>query len=400
MVGRELNVRAVLVGRVAQRADSFAISLELVDARDSSLLWSEQYNRQLNDLLAVQKDISRLVLEKLQLRLSGEEQKRLAQRDTENTEAYRLYLKGRYYWNKRSDEELKQGITYFQQAIDKDPLYALAYSGMADAYFIRAGQDLAPKEAVPLAEAAAQQALKIDDTLAEAHTSLAAIKFWYKWDWTGAEAAFKRAIDLNPGYATARHWYAEYLTVLGRADQSIAEIKRAQELDPLSLPISIDVGVYTYFARRYDEALAQFQKALEMDANSAQAHRYIGLTQERKGNYTEAIAELNKALNLSGGTSSLAALGHAYAISGQQEKARQVLGQLQAQAQQSYVSPYYFAIIHTGLGEKEQAFTWLQKASEQRLDHTLCYLKVEPRFEPLRTDPRFIELLRRVGFTS
>ena len=399
-VGRELKVRAVLVGHVMQREDGLTINLELVDARDSRRLWGGQYDRKLADLLAMQEDISRTISEKLQLRLTGEEQKRLAKRYTENNEAYRLYLKGRYYWNKRNDEGLKQSISYFQQAIDKDPLYALAYSGMADAYFIRAGQDLPPKEAIPLAKGAALQALRIDESLAEAHTSLAAVKFWFEWDWKGAETEFKRALDLNPGYATAHQWYAEYLAVLGRADQSLAEIQRARDLDPLSLPINIDVGVFTYYAGRYDEARAEFQKALEMDATSTQAHRFLGMTHERQKQYKEAIDELSKVVAISGDSSSLAALGYTYAVSNHPAEARQLLSKLQEQARHSYVPPYHIAIIYAGLGEKDQAFAWLEKAYRERADYTLCYLKVEPRFESLRSDPRFQDLLRRVGLNS
>jgi serine/threonine protein kinase/Tfp pilus assembly protein PilF len=401
MIGRELGVEAVLTGRVMQREDGLSISIELVDARDNSHIWGEQYNRKLSDILAVQEAISREVSEKLRVQLTGEEQKRLSKPATQNPEAYQLYLKGRYYLSKRTDEGLKKAIDYFNQTIEKDSSYALAYSGLADSnmYLLRLGflHDLSPKEVYLRAKLSATKALEIDDNLAEAHTSLALVKMEYEWDWPGSEGEFTRALELNPNEAEAHHQYSHYLTAVGRTHESLVESLRALELDPLSLPLNAHLGWHYLYARQYDQAVEQCRKTSEMDPNYPQAHDFLAGAYEQKGMYEEAITEFQKAINLSGDSSHIKAeLGHAYAIAGKGEEALKIIDELKGPSKETYISPYDVAAIYVGLGQKDQAFEWLQKASEDRSDW-LRYLKVDPRLDPLRLDPRFADLVRRVG---
>ena len=396
-VGRELNVRALLTGRVSQRGDSLNIQTELVDVAKESELWGEQYNRKLVDILSVQEDISREISDKLRLRLSGEEKARLAKRPTENTEAYQLYLRGRYHWNKRTEEELKKGIEHFKQAIEKDPGYPLAYAGLADSYYILGYYNwLPPKEAYPKAKAAALKALELDDSLAEGHAALASVKRDFDWDWVGAEKEFRRAFELNPSYASAHRWCANLFNALGRREEALAEMKKAQELDPLSLITNADLGRTFYFARQYDQSLEQFRKTLDMDPNFAVAHLWLGQVYEQKGMYEEAISEFQKGMSLSGGSIYLARLGHAYAMGGRRGEAQIVLNRLKDQSKQEYVSPYDIGVIYAGLGENKQTFAWLERAYEER-SLWLSYLKADPIWDPLRSDPRFQDLLRRVG---
>ncbi len=395
-VGRDLNVRAVLMGRVVQRGDSLNIQTELVDVAEVSQLWGQQYNRKLSDLIVIQEQISKAVSEKLRLRPTGEQQKRLAKRSTENTEAYQAYLKGHYYWERRTPQTIKRAVEYFQQAIDKDPGYALAYAGLADCYANAGDWWTSPRESGPQAKAAATKALEIDNTLAEAHTSLAQT-LQHEWDWAGAEREFQRALELDPNYAVAHHWYSVCLSVTGRTEQAVASMKRAQQLDPLSLIINTRVGLELHFARRYDEAIEQIRKALEMDPSFARGHEYLGMVYEQKAMYREAIAEFQKASELYGGSpSTLGPLGHAYALTGNRGKARQALADLQELSKRRYVSPFETAVIYTGLGDKERAWEWLGKALEDR-SWDMARLKVDRRFDPLRADPRFASLLRRMG---
>jgi serine/threonine protein kinase/Tfp pilus assembly protein PilF len=394
--GRDLNVRAVLTGKVVQRGDTLILQAELVDVAEGSQLWGERYSRKLSDVLAVQEVIAKQISEKLRLRLSGEEKNQLAKRYTENAEAYQLYLKGLYSWNKRTEEGVNKGIEYFQQAIEKDPSYALAYASLADCYDLLGGLlYLPPKEALTRGKAAVVKALEIDDTLAEAHTMLASIRATYDWDWVGAEREYQRAIELNPSYATAHQRYSLHLMNMGRTEESLAEIKRALELDPVSLSINTSLGWRLHFARRYEQAIEQYRKTLEMDSTFGPAHFYLGQAYEQKGMYEEAIAEFHKAINFSRGQA-VAALGHAYAMSGKRREARKVLYELEEQSKRRYISPYGMALIYTGLGEKDQAFAWLQRACE---DHSfgLNHLKVEPSLDSLRSDSRFRDLLRCVG---
>ncbi len=401
-VGQELGVNAVLSGRIVQRGDNLTISAELVDVRYNKLLWGEQYDRKMSDLLATQREIAREIVEKLKLKVSGEE-KGLAKHYTDSNEAYQLYLKGRFYWNKRTEEGMQKSLEYFQQAIEKDPNFALAYSGLADAYNLLGAQDavaggIPPTEVLPKAKAAALKALEIDNTLAEAHVSLAHVKYYYDRDWPAAEREFKRAIELNPNYPVAYHWYAVYLMSAGRLDEALAQSRRAQELDPLSLPINMTLGWVLLIARQYDQSVEQLRKTLEMDPNFIQTHHRLGLVYEQEGKYDEAIAEFRQVLNLSAGKPlGIATLAHAYALAGKRGEAQKELAELLEMSKQRYVSPASIAIIYAALGNKDQAFAWLEKAVEGR-DQTLVRLKVDPRFDSLRSDPRFADLVRRVGF--
>jgi eukaryotic-like serine/threonine-protein kinase len=397
-VGRELSVQAVLTGRVVQRSDGLSISIELVDARDSTHLWGEQYNRKLTDILQLQEEITNEITGKLQPRLSGEEKKRLRKRYTENAEAYQLYLKGRYAWNKRSEEWVKKGIEYFNQAIELDPNYALAYTGLADSYNVLGILSvLPPRESYPKARMAAQKALELDDSLAEAHTSLARVKKDYEWDWAGAEQEYKRAIALNPNYPTAHHWYDILLSEMGRHAEALAEAKRAQELDPLSIIINSNVGWVLFNMGQVDQAIEQERKALELDPNFVFALDRLARFYEFKGMYGEAVANYLKARTLSGaGPEAVAALKEAYAASGIKGYWRRRVQQLKIQAQQGYVSRYSIAEAHVRLGEKDQALEWLKRGYEEH--ENIAYLKVDPMLGSLRLDPRFQDLLRRAGF--
>ncbi|MDT4952719.1 MAG: eukaryotic-like serine/threonine-protein kinase [Acidobacteriota bacterium] len=397
-VRRDLNVRAVMTGRVLQFGDQLIIKIELVDTSDGSQLWGEQYKRLAADIFEVQEEISKEISEKLRIKLTGEEKKLLVKRYTDNTEAYRLYLKGRFCLSKMTKEALGNAIKHFQQAIDTDPDYALAYAGLADAYYGLSSNHLPPNEAMPKARAAAEKALEIDDTLAEAHASLGLVKAFYDWDWASAEDEYRRAIELNPGYASTHHWYGWYLALMGRLNEAIAEIKQASELDPLSLEINTDLGLSFLFARQYDRAIEQFEKAMEMDPNFIWTHFFMGWAYEQKGNYEGAIAEFKKARQLDDSPLILAALGHTYVMAERRDEALRVLAEMKELAERRHVSSYHFAIIHAALGERDEAFEWLEKTYEARSE-ALVWLKVDPRLDTLRTDPRFIDLQRRVGLS-
>jgi serine/threonine protein kinase/Flp pilus assembly protein TadD len=397
-MGKSLKVQAVLTGKVVQSDDNLFISAELVDVRNNRHIWGDKYSRKLADILALQDEIARQVSDQLRRRLTGEEKKRLSKRYTENIEAYQLYLKGRYFWNKRTEKDMRKSLEYFQQAIEKDPNYALAYAGLADSYNMLARFDALPsKEGFPRGKAAALKALGIDGTLAEAHTSLAHARLFYDWDWSGAERELKRAIELNPNNTSAHQWYTSYLSAMGRHDEAIARAKRAQELDPLSLVINTMVGRTFYFARQYDQAIEQFRKTLELDPNFALAQHFLGQAYEQKGMYDEAFAVFQKGITLSGGRSQMVAfLGHAYAVSGKRGEALKTLDELKELSKRRYVGPYNVALVYAGLGEKDQAFEWLQKGYEERSSE-LLWLAVIPGFDSLRSDPRFADLLRRMG---
>ena len=393
-IARELNVEGIVTGRITQRGDNLSISVELTDARDKSHVWGEQYNRPVSDLLAVQEEISREISNQLRLNLTGEELKRLGKRYTENTEAYQLYLKGRYFANQYSEDGFKKAVDQFHLAIQKDYKYALAYAGLAETYWVASAQFLQPREAMPKAREAALEALKIDDTLAEAHTSLAAVQAFYDYDIVSSEREFKRALELNPGSASAHQWYAWYLFVLKRPEEALREIRRAQELDPLSLLINGEVGMAYYFARQYDRAIEEDKKAMEMDPNNSFAR--IGLTrnyiQIRK--YEEAIATASKPEP--DDSYLLASLGEAYARSGKTAEAQKVIDKLNELTKQRYVPPYAVAWIYVGLGQKQQALDWLEKSYANRED-TMIWLNSDPSLDDLRSEPRFQDLVRRVG---
>ena len=397
--GNALGVRAVLTGKVTQRGEDLMVSAELVDVRDNRHLWGDQYNRKLSDLLAMQTELSRDISEKLRLRLSGEDKQRLAKRGTENPEAYDLYLKGRYYMNTLVRRDDEKSLGYFQRAIEKDPRYGSPYAGVAQYYativYASGTSDISPKEASLKAKAAASKAIELDKTLAEAHTSLAMIATFHEWDWKGAEREFQRAIALNPNYVPAHHFYAHYLVFMGRFDEALAESQRALALDPLDVAMNFHLGWYYCFTHQYDQAVTQLKKVMEMNRDFADAHGMLGAAYEQQGRYQEAIAELQKSREMRG-LDQRGSLGHVYAVSGQRGEARKLLDELQEEAKHKYVSPCYIAKIYAGLGEKEQAFAWLEKAYAER-DSNILHLKVDPQFDRLHSDPRFIDLLRRIG---
>ncbi len=401
-IARELNVDAVVEGSVQRAGDRVRITAQLIHAPTDKHLWAQSYERDLRDVLALQGEVAQEIAREIKIAVTPAEATRLAKARRANPEAHEAYLKGRYYWNKKSEQGLNKGIEFFQQAIDLDPAYAPAYAGLADAYNTLANRGyISPKDGWPKARAAARRALALDDSLGEAHASLAFGAFYYDWDWAGAETECRRAVELNPNYATVHHWYSHYLIAMGREAESLAESQRALELDPLDLSIVIHLGWHYYMVRRYDPTLRQLQAALEMDPNFPLAHIHLGFYYEQTGKFDQAIAAFQKAINLApGSTEPLAGLGHAYAVAGRRADARKVLEQLQEFSKQRYVSAFDIAVIYAGLGDKEQAFAWLDKAYEEHASgfSGLVYLAVEPRLDPLRADPRFQALLRRMNF--
>ncbi len=398
-VGQQLGVRAVLTGRVRQFGDKMEIAAELIDVTNDAHLWGEHYRRKPSDIFELQEEIAKEILEKLRLKLRVGEKKRLTKRHTENTDAYHLYLKGLFYWNKRTPDGLNAAIAYFQEAITNDPSYALAYAGLAHCYMLLSLiSGLPSAEVYPKAKTAAMKALEIDDAMAEAYAALAHIKFYRDWDWAGAEIEYKRAIKFNPNYATAHHYYAVFSVYMGRFDRALDQYNIALQLDPLSLPIGSSLGWALFSARRYDEAIEQCEKSIELDSNFARTHLYLGEIYLQKGMYDEAIVEFQMAEELSGELWARVMLAHTYAVSGRRNEADMILNHLRSQPGQSNISPFQLAMIYAGLGEKDRAFEWLEKAFEQR-DNGLVELKVVPMLDSLRSDPRFRDFVQRVGFT-
>jgi len=340
------------------------------------------------------------VSEKLRLQPTGEEQKRMGKRSTENTEAYQLYLKGRYYWNRRTAELLKKANEYFQQAIDKDPSYGLACAGLAESYALFTFYEvLSPSEACPKAKAAAKKAIEIDETLAETHAGLGWIKMTCDWDWPGSERELQRALEIDPNYGTARTFHAVYFEAVGKPEEAISERRRALEAEPLSLILSASLGRSLYYARRYDQAMEELRKTLDMDPSFVEAHLYLGWVYEQKGLFAEAVPELRRALSASGGGARfVSALGHAYAVSGERRMTEESLMRLKEQAKQQYVAPHDMAEIHIGLGEKEQALKYLEMASAEH-SCWMIWLREDPRFDAIRGDPRYLDLIRRMHLT-
>jgi serine/threonine-protein kinase len=399
-VGRELGVNAVLSGRVTQRGDNLNISAELVDVRYNKLLWGERYDRKTSELMATQREMASEIVDRLRLQVAPDN-KAISKHYTESNEAYQLYWKGRFYWAKRTEEGLKKSIEYFNQAVEKDPNFALAYSGLADSYILQGAQDaggtLPPGDTLPKGKAAALKAIAIDSTLAEPHVSLAHIAYHYDRDWTTAEREFKRAIELNPNYVLAHQWYALFLAWAGRPDEAVTEARRARDLDPLSLPANMCFGWVLVINRQEDQGIEELRKTIDLDPNFMIAHHRLGLGYEQKGRYNEAIAEFQKVRELSSGKPiAVAALAHANAASGKREEAQRGIAELQQLSKREYVSPAMTASIYAALGDKEQAFAWLNKADKEH-DQFLPRLKTDPRFDNLRSDPRFQELERRVS---
>jgi non-specific serine/threonine protein kinase len=400
-VGNDLNVRTVLTGRVVQRGDSLVIGTELVDVANGWRLWGEQYNRKLADLVAVQDEIANEISGKLRLSLTGEEKKRLSKRPTLDAQAYQDYLRGRFYWNKRTEDGVKKGIEYFQRAVEKDPGYPLPYVGLADSYNILGYYSYAAaRDVFPKAKAAALKALEIDGTLTEAHASLAYGRLYYEWDWSGAEREFEEVIARNPTYPTGRLYYGNYLVVMGRFTEALAQFEKACELDPLSLIINTSVGWTLHFSRQYERAMESLRKTLEIDAHFVLAHAMLGKSYLQLGRLQEAIPEFQAASDLSGASPLYhAMLGHAFGVAGNAAEANRILNQLKEQAARSYLSSYCMAEVYLGLGDEDQAWEWLEKAYEERA-RTLVMLKVEPEVDRLRSDRRFENLLQRMNFPS
>ncbi len=397
-VGRELNVRAVLTGRMMQSGGSLRIGTELVDVATGSQLWGAQYDRKLGDIFAIQDEISNEISGNLRLKLTRAEKKRLTKRQTHDAEAYRIYLKGRHHWNRWTEEGFYKAIEYFQQAVDKDPSYALAYAGVADSYVLLGWNSYLPsKDAFPKAKVAAMEALRLDPALGEAHTPFAAVLWLHDWQWQAAQTEFKRSLALNPAYPTANHWYAEYVMTMGRHSEAITRMKNSQELDPLSLIISDAIGWSLYMARRYDHAIEQLQRTVELDPNYPVTYWVLGLSLRKMGHYERAISEGEKGVNLSGGSPMMrAALAQTFGAAGRKEKAIEILDDLAKLAKQKYVASYFFAGIHVGLGENDRAMDCLEKSYEEH-SHWLIYLHMDPGLDALRSNPRFQNLLRRVG---
>jgi serine/threonine-protein kinase len=398
-IGKELGVRAILTGRIMQRGDDLNVSVELIDVRDNKQLWGEQYTRKASDLLSMQRDMAQEITGNLRPRISGADERRATRQFTANPEAYQLYLKGRYFWNRFTPADHQRAADYFNQAIAKDPTYALAYVGLADTYGASATNGwIRPVEGYPKAMAAAKKALQLDETLAEAHTTLGAITMFYQLDWTTAEREYKRAIELNSNYPLAYELYSYLLSASGRVDEGVNMVKRGLAADPLSALLSDDLGEAYYLARRYDDSLNQYRKTLEFDPNRSGAFAGMGFAYQQKGMYDEAIKGYEKAISGAGRIpSALVLLAYAYASSGRKAEATRIVDELTGMArQQQYVSPYDLAILYTGLGDKDRALEQLNKAFDERAGW-IIYLKVEPLFDPLRSEPRFADLVSRLG---
>jgi serine/threonine protein kinase/tetratricopeptide (TPR) repeat protein len=401
-VARELGVGAVVTGRVIQRGNDLAVSAELVDAREDKQLWGEQYSRKVADIGSVQQEIASAISGSLRVRLTSEEKTRLAKSSATNPEAYQLYLRGRYHANQTTEAELRKSIEYFQQAIDKDPGYALAYAGLADSYSALGGgwMYLPPTDTLPKAKAAAEKALELDDTLAEAHAALAYATF-FDWDWPGAEREFKRAIELNPNSALSHARYGECLKTRLRFNESIAEAQRALELDPLSPDTFSQLGNFYLMTRRYDESIAQFQKALDLNPNLPVVHAMLATAYAMKRMYPQAVAEYDKIadqdkVTAAGNQFAAGMLGWIYAVSGRRTDALKIAQEFKDLSAHTYVDFYWSGVIYAGLGDKDEAFRLLEKSYQEHAA-TLPYLAVDPFWYGMHSDPRYADLLRRVG---
>jgi TolB-like protein/DNA-binding winged helix-turn-helix (wHTH) protein/Tfp pilus assembly protein PilF len=397
-VAKALGVQAILVGRVVERGDRLSVSAELIDGRDNSHIWGESYDRKTDDLRFLQEELARDITNSLRLQFTNADQRVAHKGYAENSEAQQSYLKGRYFWNKRTEADLQRGIEHFQKAIERDPNYALAYAGLADSYIMLANWDFAPPaEAYAKARAAAIKALDLDSQLAEAQTSLAYTTLLYEWDWKGAEKRFKEAIKLSPNYASAHHFYSICLMTQGRQDEALAEIQRAQELDPLSLIITSVHGWIHYEGRQFDQAIVYYTRTLEMDSHYVPALLDLGTTFMRRGEQEKAIAEFEKARATSGDTPAiLSNLAQAYALSGRRAEALRLVSQLEQRSSSRFVSPWNLARIYVSLDDNERAIRLLERAAEQKVGWVIL-LGVDPAFDRLRDDPKFVQLIDRIG---
>jgi len=402
-IGKQLGVMSVLEGSVRKSGESVRVAVRLVSVEDGHVLWAIDTNeRALGDVFALQDEIASNVVAGLKVNLTGEGAQRFGRRYTESIEAYQLYLKGRYFWNKRTAESLQKSIDYFEQALKTDPRYTLAYVGLADSYLVLKSLSLiTPQEAHLKVEAALNSALQIDDTLGEAHKSLAWLRFSYDWNWSGAEQEFRRAIELEPNDATTHQWYAEYLSAMGRLEESLAEIGRAQQLEPPSPIINVIAAQTYFFGRRYDQAIDQCRKTLELDPNFYIAHDYLAWSLEKKGLYDEAIAAIKKARQLEDTPLQLYELGNAFAIAGKKAEALNVLRVVAENSKRDHAAPQHFyrrARIYSAMADLDSAFARLDQAFEAR-EENLVWLRVDPHLDNLRSDPRFTRLVQRMKFS-
>ncbi len=396
-VGRELGVDAVLIGRLQYNNGKISIETELVDTNKGTQLWSERYVRESAGLIGLEDEMAQEIARNLRPRLSGQQQAVLRKHETESLEAYHHYLRGRHFLNKRTNENYQKAIEYFQKAIEQDPTYALAYAGIADSYnLLGSYSDLSPGDSFQKAKSAAQRALAIDETLAEAHASLAYAKQNYEWDWSGAEREYRRAIELDPTYPMAYHWFGGHLLLMGRFDEGLKTRQRAQELDPLSPIISLGLAAPHIMGRRYDQAIAQYRKTLELDPNFSVAYTGIGWSHVYKGEYQKAIAAFDEVVRLTKADREMSPdIAYAYAASGDRERAGKIVNAMISSTSTRYISPYDIALVYVALGDADQAFAWLEKAYAQR-SNRLIAMKVIPSLDPIRKDPRFDEFLRRM----
>lgn len=402
-IARDLNVDAVVEGTVLRSGDRVRITAELVQVATDRHLWAETYESQLGDILTLQSHVASAIVNEIRIKLTHEDQVRLASTRPVSTQSYENYLKGRYFWNKRSQEGLTKAIDYFQLAIEQDPNYALAYAGLADCYSIIGSAivgTVPTAEVAPKARAAALKSLELDNTLAEAHTSLATVRFNYDWDWNAAASEFRRAVELNPSYATAYQRNSLYLMSMGRTSESIAEMNRAHDLDPLSISTNFSLGWRLYMAREYDQAIEQLRNTIDMDPEFVLPHLVLGQAYEQKKMYDQAITELRRAAEISQSSPpAIAALARTYAVSRRGTEARKLLDQLMEQSKKRYVSPFYVAIVYAGLGENDQALDWIEKAYKDR-SNAIVFVKVDPQLDTLRSAPRFQSLLHRLALQN
>ena len=403
--GRSLNVGAVLTGRLVKFGDRVIIKTELISVADGSQIWGSEFDSKLSDILSVQDEVSRKISENLRVRLTGADEAKLAKRYSNDAEAYQLYLKGRYFWNKRNEEGFRNGIDYFKRAEERDPTFALAFSGLADSYALLCDIGVAtPVNEMPKAKAAAQKAVDADPNLAEAYTSRAFVKLAYDWDWLGAESDFQQALKLNAKYPTAHQWYASYLMQMGKFNRAKAELEEAHNLDPLSPIISANTGLYSYYEHNYDDAIDKYKLTLQSDPDFWVARHYLGLAYVQKGMFNEAIAELRSLIKVPSGplpddvvaaeTEAAASLGFSYAMAGKRAEAQAILDQLQLLSRHRYVSGIYFAAVYAGLKDNDHAIEYLNKAFESR-HPGLVLIRIDPMFDRLRSDERFKELVKR-----